>query len=106
MIHAIPLWLLVVGFLGAGTFNMIGTQSTQTDFVRWGYPSWWCRVTGILEILIAVIIALPPSRSVGLGMGGAVIAAAAITVVRHREYANLIPAGIFLTMMMLALVWS
>lgn len=106
MIHTMPIWLLVAGFFGAGMFNVIGTPSTQNDFVRWGYPSWWCRVTGILEMLIAVCIAIPFSRSVGLGLGGAVIAVAAMTVVRHREYANLIPAGIFITMITLALMWS
>lgn len=106
MIHAIPIWLLAVGFLGAGVFNMLGLPSTQQDFVRWGYPSWWCRVTGVLEILIAAIIAIPLSRSIGLGLGGAVIAVAAITVVRHREYTNLIPAGIFMAVIILALVWS
>ena len=106
MIHAMPIWLLVAGFFGAGVFNTIGTPSTQKDFVRWGYPSWWCRVTGLLEISIAVIIAIPLSRTVGLGLGGAVIAVAAMTVVRHREYANLIPASIFMTMIALAFAWS
>ena len=106
MIHALPIWLLVAGFFGAGMFNMIGTASTQNDFVRWGYPAWWCRVTGILEILIAVMIAMPLVRNVGLGLGGAVIAVAAITVVRHREYTNLIPAGVFMTLIALASMWS
>lgn len=50
-------WLLVAAFAGAGLFNAIGTTATQGSFVRWGYPRWWCRVTGALEIAVAALIA-------------------------------------------------
>ncbi len=59
MPHTVLLWLVVAAFFGAGLFNAIGTPATQSSFVRWGYPRWWCRVTGGLEMANAVLIALP-----------------------------------------------
>ena len=57
MLHVLSIWLLVVAFFGAGVFNAIGTPATKASFVRWGYPQWWCRLTGGLEIA-AVLVAL------------------------------------------------
>jgi DoxX-like family len=85
MIHDISIWLLVAAFSGAGLFNAIGMRSTREDFVRWGYPSWWHRVTGRLEILCAILIALPLGRAAGLGIGAIIIVAASLTVLRHRS---------------------
>lgn len=62
MVHVLSIWFLVVAFLGAGLVNAIGTSGTRSDFARWGYPLWWGIVTGGLEILSAVLIALPVSR--------------------------------------------
>jgi hypothetical protein len=66
MVHALSIWLLVAGFFGAGLLNAIGTPKTQSDFARWGYPRWWGRSTGGLEMMSAVLIELPVSRIVGL----------------------------------------
>jgi hypothetical protein len=65
MVHALTIWLLVAAFFGAGVFNAIGTSGTQSDFARWGYPSWWNVFTDGLEIMSAVLIALLVSRAVG-----------------------------------------
>lgn len=98
MILAMSNWLLVLGFFGAGLFNMIGTASTRADFVRWGYPSWWCRVAGALEMAIAFLIALPAGRMAGLVLGAAIVVAAAATVIRRRELSHLIPLGVFVAL--------
>jgi hypothetical protein len=73
MLHVLSIWLLVAAFFGAGIVNAIGTRGTQSDYARWGYPRWWSFVTGGLEILSALLIALPASRSVGLALGAAII---------------------------------
>lgn len=104
MTHAISIWLLVAAFFGAGLFNTIGTRSTREDFVRWGYPRWWHWVTGGLEILCAILIALPLGRAAGLMLGTVIIVAASLTVLRHREYVHLAPLGMFLALIAVA-VW-
>jgi hypothetical protein len=102
MVHALSIWLLVAGFFGAGLFNAIGTSGTQSDFARWGYPRWWSILTGGLEIMSAVLIALPVSRIVGLTLGAAIIAAAILTVLRHRDFLHLVPLGVFVALTALA----
>ncbi|CAD6545663.1 hypothetical protein LMG27952_04341 [Paraburkholderia hiiakae] len=102
MIPTLSVWLLVAGFFGAGLFNAIGTPATQSDFARWGYPRWWGRLTGALEMMCAVLIALPASRMVGLALGALIIAAAFLTVLRHRDFTHLVPLGVFAAVIALA----
>lgn len=102
MYHSLSIWFLVAAFFGAGLFNAIGTPATQNSFVRWGYPRWWCRVTGALEMAIAVLIALPVTRGAGLILGAVVITAAALTILRHREFSHLAPLGVFAALLLLA----
>ena len=102
MLHVVVVWLLVVAFFGAGLFNAIGTRATQDDFARWGYPRWWCRVTGGLEIMSAALIALPASRSVGIAFGAIIMAAAIVTVLRRREFSHMAPLGVFAALLVLA----
>ncbi|WP_420607400.1 DoxX family protein [Novosphingopyxis sp.] len=102
MLHTISTWLVVAAFFGAGVFNAIGTSATRSDFVRWGYPPWWCRVTGALEIVTAALVAYPPTRGMGLILGAVIIAAAILTVLRHREYSHLTQLGPFVALLALA----
>lgn len=95
MLHTISIWLLVVGFAGAGLVNAIGTAAQQESFVRWGYPRWWCRTTGLLELATAALVAFPATQTAGLFIGAIIMAAAAFTVVRHREFSHLVPIGVF-----------
>ncbi|GAB0116470.1 DoxX family protein [Acidisoma sp. 7E03] len=102
MIQGIVVWLLVAGFAGAGLFNLIGTERTRGDFVRWGYPRWWGVPTGLAEILSAALIALPATRAPGLGLGAAIILAATVSVLRQREARHLPPLGLFAVLIVLA----
>jgi hypothetical protein len=69
MVHPLSIWLLVAGFFGAGLFNAIGTPATQGSFARWGYPRWWSRFTGGLEMMSAVLIALPVAALLAWRLG-------------------------------------
>lgn len=102
MLHALSIWFLVAGLFGAGLFNAIGTPATQSSFVRWGYPPWWCRLTGGLEMASAVLIALPVSRGAGLMLGAVIVAAAIFTVLRYREFVHLVPLSVFVALLALA----
>jgi hypothetical protein len=106
MVHALSIWLLVAGFFGAGLYNAIGTRATQSDFARWGFPRWWGRFTGGLEMVSAVLIALPVSRIVGLALGAVIIAAAVLTVLVHRDFKHLVPLSVFVAVIALAVISS
>jgi hypothetical protein len=98
MFHILLLWLLVAGFFGAGVFNAIGTAGTQGDFARWGYPNIF---TGGLEIMTAILIGLPGSRIFGLALATVIIAAAGLTVLRHRDFSHLLPLSVFVALIAL-----
>lgn len=100
--HMILVWLLSAAFTAAGLFNALATPATQSNFVRWGYPAWWCRVTGGLEILTAILVATPATHAAGLILGAVILAAAAATIVRHREYSHLVPIAGFAVLLLMA----
>lgn len=102
MLHSIFVGLCVAAFLGAGVVNAAGKPAQQESFERWGYPAWWCRVTGALELAIAVSIAFPVSRTIGLYLGAIVIGAAALTLLRHRDFFHLVPVSIYIALLGLA----
>ena len=106
MLHTIFIWLVVVGFAGAGLVNAIGPAAQQESFVRWGYPRWWCRTTGLLELATAALVAFPATQTAGLFIGAIIMAAAAFTVVRHREFSHLVPIGVFVVGIVAASVTS
>ena len=106
MLHEVVVWVLVAAFFGAGLFNAIGTRATRDDFARWGYPRWWCRVTGALEIVTAASIALPAGRGAGLALGALVVAGAVVTVLRFREFVHAVPLGAFAALLALAAATS
>ena len=61
-------------------------------------------MTGGLEMMSAVLIALPASPMVGLALGAIIIAAAVLIVLRHREFSHLVPLGAFVTVIALAAI--
>ena len=106
MLHALSIWILVAAFFGAGLVNAFSAPATKSSFVRWGYPPWWGRVTGGLEIAAAVLVAFPGSREEGLILGAAIIAAAVLTVLRHRDFTHLAPLGGFVALIGFAAISS
>ncbi|TXI06710.1 MAG: hypothetical protein E6Q76_09370 [Rhizobium sp.] len=102
MVHVLSIWFLTAAFFGAGLVNAIGVAGSRDDFARWGYPRWWNIFTGCLEISSAVLIAFPVSRIIGVALGAIIIAAALLTVLRHREYSHLAPLSVFVTLIALA----
>jgi hypothetical protein len=102
MLHNITVGLLVAAFVGAGMFNAIGTPAAQDDFARWGYPRWWCRITGGLEIVAAALIAFPTTRSAGIALGIMIIVAALVTVLRQRGFSHVAALGVFTAFLVIA----
>lgn len=98
MIHLLPLALLVAAFAGAGLYNLIGSPAARATFLRLGYPAWWCRVTGMMEIVCAALLAISSTRGAGLVLGTLIVVAALLSVLRQRELSHLAPLGLFLAL--------
>lgn len=99
MLHTIATWLAVVAFVAAAVNNSLGRKAAREDYVRWGYPDWWCYVTGLLEFVTAALIAIPAVRVAGLVLGAAIVLGAIVTVARRREFSHLPPLGIFVVLL-------
>jgi hypothetical protein len=54
-----------------------------------------------LEIISAALIALPAGRVLGMTLGAIIIAAAIVTILRHRDFSHTPPLGEFAALFML-----
>jgi hypothetical protein len=102
MLHVVSTWLLVAAFAAAGLINARGAPAGKSDFVRWGYPDWWCYLAGGMELTAAALIALPAVREAGLILGATIIVAAIVTILRARDYSHLAPLGVFAALLLTA----
>jgi hypothetical protein len=55
-----------------------------------------------LEISAAILVAIPATRAAGLILCAVILAAAALTVLRHRDFSHLAPIGCFAALLLMA----
>ncbi|PCI28258.1 DoxX family protein [Candidatus Kaiserbacteria bacterium] len=79
---------LAVFFAIGGTMNLAASDTTLTDYARWGYPAWFPYLTGTLEWAAAILLVFRATRLVGSALAGSVMIAAAGTLVLNSEYAH------------------
>lgn len=84
----LPLALGVV-MIGAGVVNFIGSRSVRGSFARWGYPAGFHRVTGVLEAAAGLLLLIPGTSRAGAMGSVAILLAAVMTLIRHRDWAHL-----------------
>lgn len=81
-------FLLAAFFLIGAVGNIILPPEIAADYARWGYPSWFHYVTGSLELITAILLAIKALRFWGAALGSAVMMAAAGTVLLHGEFTH------------------
>jgi hypothetical protein len=89
--NLILVWAVAAFFTLGAVINVLAPGSTADEYRRWGYPDWFHFVTGALELATAVLLAVTATRLLGAGLGGAVMLAAAGTVIIHGEYVRAVP---------------
>ncbi len=99
--RAILACLLAGFFLLGGALNIFASPEIVADYDRWGYPSGFNRLTGLVEWAAALLILLPRTRILGSLLGAAVMAAAALTVLLHGEYGHAVPPLIVMSVSLL-----
>jgi uncharacterized membrane protein YphA (DoxX/SURF4 family) len=82
--------------IGAGAVNFVGPGSVRDSFARWGYPAGFHRVTGGLEVTAGLLLLIPGTSRAGAIGGVVILLAAAMTLIRHRDWAHL-PGAVALT---------
>lgn len=83
-------WLLAAFFVFGGIGNIFASESILTDYQRWGYPSWFHYITGVLELAAAALIAMRSTKLAGAALASLVMLAAAGTVLAHGELTHAI----------------
>ncbi|UHS59931.1 DoxX family protein [Agrobacterium vaccinii] len=94
--------LAAAAFLLGAVINASGRKAVQDEFVRYGFPSWWCWVTATLEFLTAVLLVLRPTFAFGVVLGACIMVAAIIAIVRARDFRHLPPPSVFLLLLIIA----
>jgi len=94
----IVVWLpiaLGIVMIGAGAVNFVAPGSVRDSFARWGYPAGFHRVTGGLEVIAGLLLLIPATSRAGAIGSAAILLAAVITLIRHREWKH-VPGAIAL----------
>lgn len=94
-------WFLFAFFFVGAVRNWIGPTNVRNDYIRWGYPDWFHRVTAVLELLTSILLALASTRLWGVALGAGVMLAAIATLLRHNEYKHaMLPTTVLLVLVL------
>lgn len=98
-------WVLAAFFLIGAIGNWFTPSHVRADYIRWGYPDWFHRVTAILELVVAILMIAATSRTWGIALGAAIMLAAIATLLRHREFRHaLLPTSVLVVLAVTAAI--
>ncbi len=89
-------------FLFGSVVNATARKPIREEFVRYGFPWWWCWITALLEFMTAVLLVLRPTFTAGVALGVCIMVAAIAAVVRARELRHIPPPAAFLLLLLIA----
>src|SRR2546423_5209298 len=105
----IALWvaslLLALVCLRSGWQKVAGNIFWVRDFQRWGYPSWFRLVVGMIELASFVLLLIPRVASLGAGLFAVVMLGAIYTHATHHESSRL-PFNVFLLSLSLLVLFA
>ena len=89
--HALSLpivitYALVLVFGSVGIVQFAGIGIVRRAYLRWGYPARIFRLTGGLELLAAILLAIPSLRPLGIAIAAAVNFIAVALLLKNRKY--------------------
>ena len=96
--------LAAAAFLLGAVINAYGSKAVQDEFVRYGFPSWWCWITAILEFLTAVLLMLRPTFAIGAALGACIMLVAILAIVKARDFRQIAPPSVLLLLLLAALI--
>ena len=99
-------WAFALVFALAGAVNFAGPTNLVASYQRWGYPWWFGRVTGAIEILSSVMIGIYSTRMAGLGLAAIIMVAAILTVIFRRDFSHLTAPALLLAVSITLMILS
>jgi uncharacterized membrane protein YphA (DoxX/SURF4 family) len=95
--------LLALAFLGAGAAKLTTQPMMLQEFARFGYPTWFMYVTGILEVVGAIAVLVPRYAFYGAALLTCIMLGAIFSHLTHGQ-AAMIGAPVVLFVLALLLV--
>lgn len=89
-------------FFLAGGVNATARKPIRDEFVRYGFPWWWCWITALLELMTAMFLVARPTFAFGAALGICIMVAAIFAVLRARDFAHILPPTAFLLLLLIA----
>ena len=83
-------------FLLAALVNLSGFSQVRRIYRAWDYPPNFYRVVGVIELTVALFLALPQTRIWGVILGGIVAFFSVVALLRHGRYAWSVPGMLLL----------
>lgn len=89
-------------FLLGSVVNATARKPIRDEFVRYGFPWWWCWVTALLEFMTAILLVVRPTFAFGAALGICIMVAAIFAIVRARDFRHIPPPAAFLLLLLIA----
>jgi uncharacterized membrane protein YphA (DoxX/SURF4 family) len=103
--RAITTWVLSVilalAFVGAGAAKLSAQPMMVSEFVVFGYPQWFMYLTGLIEIVSAILLLVPRRAGIGAGLLVCVMVGALYSHLAHGQAAMI---GAPVVLLILALI--
>jgi putative oxidoreductase len=93
--------LLALAFLGAGFTKLSSQPMMVTEFTAFGLPMWFMYVTGVIEVVSAVLVLIPRLSGIGAALLVCVMVGALVAHISHGQAAMI---GVPVVLLVLAIV--
>ena len=87
----IALWLSVILSV-IGLVQLIGPRFVREAYRRWGYGRNVRLVTGVLDIVAAIMLGVPALRVWGIALAAILTFGSIVVFLNHRQYRQAVPA--------------
>lgn len=90
--------LLCVAFLGAGIAKLTAQPMMIAEFTSFAYPLWFMTLTGVIEVVAAVLVVVPRTSQLGAGILALVMIGALVSHLTHGQAAMIAPPVVLLSL--------
>jgi len=84
-------YLLAAGFAIVGIVQFAGAGFVRRAYRRWQYPPYIFRLTGAVELLAALLLAIPSIRPLGVALGTGINFICVVLLLKNRAYLLSLP---------------
>jgi hypothetical protein len=78
--------ILALIFASAGIVDVAGFRFVRARFRQWQYPRQFYRVTGVLQLITSLFLAMPQLRIWGIVLAGVITFFGVVTFLNHRQW--------------------